>query len=140
MKWQRSKEFRASRCLSKAASTPAGVLKHKKRAEEKLIASGLPYTILRPGRLTDGPYTSYDLNTLLKASSGARQDVQISPADDQRDEASRIAVAGSLPQIDDLVEAASSISSANLVPRKHCEKASKQNCAACRGHRPVPPN
>lgn len=24
----------------------------------------------RPGRLTDGPYTSYDLNTLIKATAG----------------------------------------------------------------------
>ena len=62
--------------------------------EDKLIASGLPYTIIRPGRLTDGPYTSFDLNTLLKATSGARQAVQISAKDDQSDEASRIAVAG----------------------------------------------
>ena len=30
------------------------------------MASGLPYTLLRPSRLTDGPYTSYDLNTLLQ--------------------------------------------------------------------------
>ena len=27
----------------------------------------------RPGRLTDGPYTSYDLNTLLKATAGDRR-------------------------------------------------------------------
>lgn len=38
--------------------------------------SGLPYTLLRPGRLTDGPYTSYDLNTLLKATSGTKRAVQ----------------------------------------------------------------
>ena len=76
--------------------TDAGVLKWKKRTEDKLIASGLPYTIIRPGRLTDGPYTSFDLNTLLKATSGARQAVQISAKDDQSDEASRIAVAGNL--------------------------------------------
>jgi hypothetical protein len=34
--------------------------------EQALMDSGLPFTILRPGRLTDGPYTSYDVNTLLK--------------------------------------------------------------------------
>ena len=44
-----------------------GVLKWKKAGEEALKESGLPYTIIRPGRLTDGPYTSYDLNTLLQA-------------------------------------------------------------------------
>lgn len=31
----------------------------------------------RPGRLTDGPYTSYDLNTLLKATAGERRAVLI---------------------------------------------------------------
>lgn len=59
-----------------------------------LQQSGLPWTILRPSRLTDGPYTSFDLNTLLQATAGARQDVQISMQDDQLGEASRIAVAG----------------------------------------------
>ena len=74
----------------------AGVLKFKKQAEMLLQQSGLPWTILRPSRLTDGPYTSYDLNTLLQATAGARQDVQISMQDDQLGEASRIAVAGVL--------------------------------------------
>lgn len=31
----------------------------------------------RAGRLTDGPYTSYDLNTLLKATAGQRRAVLI---------------------------------------------------------------
>lgn len=31
----------------------------------------------RPGRLTDGPYTSYDLNTLLQATAGERRAVVI---------------------------------------------------------------
>ena len=74
----------------------AGVLKYKKQAEDLLQHSGLPWTILRPSRLTDGPYTSYDLNTLLQATAGTRQDVQISMQDDQLGEASRIAVAGEL--------------------------------------------
>lgn len=30
---------------------------------------------IRAGRLTDGPYTSYDLNTLLKATAGERRAV-----------------------------------------------------------------
>ncbi len=34
-----------------------GVLKYKRDSEKHLEASGLPYTIIRPGRLTDGPYT-----------------------------------------------------------------------------------
>jgi hypothetical protein len=48
------------------AACSAGVLKFKRDSEMALEASGLPYTILRPSRLTDGPYTSYDLNTLLQ--------------------------------------------------------------------------
>lgn len=49
--------------------------------------------ILRPGRLTDGPYTSYDLNTLLQATSGTRQAVTVAPSDTLDGETSRIAVA-----------------------------------------------
>ncbi|KAG2442594.1 hypothetical protein HXX76_002679 [Chlamydomonas incerta] len=75
-----------------------GVLKYKRDSERHLEASGLPYTIIRPGRLTDGPYTSYDLNTLLQATAGTRQDVQLSARDDQRGEASRIAVAEAVVQ------------------------------------------
>ncbi|KAK9867299.1 hypothetical protein WJX84_007169 [Apatococcus fuscideae] len=75
-----------------------GVLKFKRQSEELLMRSGLAFTILRPGRLTDGPYTSYDLNTLLKATSGSRKDIQLSAKDDQQGEASRIAVAEALIQ------------------------------------------
>lgn len=35
------------------------------------------FSYTRPGRLTDGPYTSYDLNTLLKATAGQRRAVLI---------------------------------------------------------------
>lgn len=58
------------------------------------MSSGIPYTILRPSRLTDGPYTSYDLNTLLQATAGSRKDVQLAADDTLLGEASRIAVAG----------------------------------------------
>lgn len=34
--------------------------------------------LARAGRLTDGPYTSYDLNTLLKATAGERCAVVVS--------------------------------------------------------------
>ena len=54
----------------------AGVLKYKRMAEQLLEGSRVPFVLLRPGRLTDGPYTSYDLNTLLRATAGSRQDVQ----------------------------------------------------------------
>ncbi len=56
--------------------------------------SGLPYTILRPGRLTDGPYTSYDLNTLLRATSGEKRAVQLATGDTLSPQASsRLVVA-----------------------------------------------
>lgn len=75
-----------------------GVLKFKRMGEQTLEASGLPYTIIRPNRLTDGPYTSYDLNTLLKGISGIRQDVMLSLKDDQLGETSRIATAEAIVQ------------------------------------------
>lgn len=71
-----------------------GVLRYKRLSEQALEQSGLPWTILRPSRLTDGPYTSYDLNTLLRNTAGSRQDVQLAPTDSLAGEASRIAVAG----------------------------------------------
>lgn len=53
---------------------------------------------MRPSRLTDGPYTSYDLNTLMQATSGTRQKVILSRKDDLLGEASRIATAEALWQ------------------------------------------
>ncbi|KAJ6315615.1 hypothetical protein OIU78_018979 [Salix suchowensis] len=70
-----------------------GVLKYKKMGEDFVLKSGLPFTIIRPGRLTDGPYTSYDLNTLLKATAGKRCAVVIGQGDKLVGEASRIVVA-----------------------------------------------
>ena len=75
-----------------------GVLKFKRMGEMVLEASGLPYTIIRPNRLTDGPYTSYDLNTLLKGISGTRQNVTLSLKDDLLGETSRIATAETILQ------------------------------------------
>jgi uncharacterized protein YbjT (DUF2867 family) len=75
-----------------------GVLKYKGMAEKELRKSGLPYTIFRPGRLTDGPYTSYDLNTLLKGISGTRQAITMSLKDELNGETSRIAVAEAILQ------------------------------------------
>lgn len=74
------------------------MLTFKRESEVALEASGLPYTILRPSRLTDGPYTSYDLNTLLQATAGSRRDVVLSPSDSLRGEASRISVAEAVVQ------------------------------------------
>ncbi|PRQ32835.1 putative NAD(P)-binding domain-containing protein [Rosa chinensis] len=70
-----------------------GVLKYKKMGEDVLCNSGLPFTIIRPGRLTDGPYTSYDLNTLLKATAGQRRAVLIGQGDTLVGEVSRLVVA-----------------------------------------------
>ncbi len=50
--------------------------------------------MLRPGRLTDGPYTSYDLNTLLRATSAERRSVQLALDDTLNPQASsRLVVA-----------------------------------------------
>ena len=84
-----------------------GVLKYKRQSEELLMQSGLAYTILRPGRLTDGPYTSFDLNTLLQATAGTRQDIQVAARDELNGETSRIALAGMLLMLDSYVYQAS---------------------------------
>ena len=70
-----------------------GILDAKLKGEEAIKASGLPYTIIRPGRLIDGPYTSYDLNTLLKAKTQGQKAVVIGIGDSLNAEASRIDVA-----------------------------------------------
>ncbi|CAM6014161.1 unnamed protein product [Sphagnum balticum] len=79
-----------------------GVLTYKKMGEDFLSNSGIPYTIIRPGRLTDGPYTSYDLNTLLQATSGTRRDVIIDQGDTLMGQTSRIVVAEACVQALDL--------------------------------------
>ena len=70
-----------------------GVLSAKKQGEDYLINSGIPYTIIRPSRLIDGPFTSYDLNTLLQAKTNGEQDVVIETGDKINGESSRIDVA-----------------------------------------------
>ena len=63
------------------------------KGEEAIINSGLPYTIIRPGRLIDGPYTSYDLNTLLKATTEGKLGVVLGTGDKLTGQTSRIDVA-----------------------------------------------
>jgi uncharacterized protein YbjT (DUF2867 family) len=70
-----------------------GVLDAKEKGEQAIINSGIPYTIIRPGRLTDGPYTSYDLNTLLKATSEGKLNVVFGTGDTLSGDTSRIDVA-----------------------------------------------
>ncbi|MEH2311479.1 MAG: SDR family oxidoreductase [Nostoc sp.] len=70
-----------------------GVLDAKQKGEESIINSGLPYTVIRAGRLIDGPYTSSDLNTLLKAKTGGKYGVVLGTGDTLSGDASRIDVA-----------------------------------------------
>lgn len=70
-----------------------GVLDAKQKGEAAIVGSGLPYTIIRPGRLIDGPFTSYDLNTLLKATTAGKQGVVLSTGDTLTGQTSRIDVA-----------------------------------------------
>lgn len=70
-----------------------GVLDAKQKGEEAIINSGLPYTIIRPGRLIDGPYTSYDLNTLLRAKTEGKLAVVVGTGDTLLGDTSRIDVA-----------------------------------------------
>ncbi len=70
-----------------------GVLSAKLYAEKTLENSGLAYTIIRPGRLIDGPYTSYDLNTLLRAKTDGKKAVIIGTGDSLNGDTSRIDVA-----------------------------------------------
>lgn len=70
-----------------------GVLDAKLAGEAAIKASGLSYTIIRPGRLIDGPYTSYDLNTLLKAKTDGKKAVALGTGDKLNGDTSRIDVA-----------------------------------------------
>ena len=70
-----------------------GVLDAKLVGETALRQSGLPYTIVRPGRLIDGPYTSYDLNTLLKAKTESQLGIVVGTGDTLSGETSRIDLA-----------------------------------------------
>jgi len=70
-----------------------GVLDAKEKGENAIATSGLPYTIIRPGRLIDGPFTSYDLNTLLKATTGGKLGVVLGQGDSLTGDSSRIDVA-----------------------------------------------
>ncbi len=70
-----------------------GVLDAKQQGEEAVMRSSLPYTIIRPGRLIDGPYTSYDLNTVLRATTDGKLGIVIDTGDTLSGQTSRIDVA-----------------------------------------------
>ncbi|KAM7497111.1 hypothetical protein LguiA_021525 [Lonicera macranthoides] len=93
-----------------------GVLKYKKMGEDFVRNSGVPFTIIRPGRLTDGPYTSYDLNTLLKATAGERRAVLIGQGDKLVGEVSRLVVAEACIQALDIDFTEGQIYEINSVP------------------------
>ncbi|NJN29796.1 MAG: SDR family oxidoreductase [Synechococcales cyanobacterium RM1_1_8] len=71
-----------------------GVLDAKQKGEQAIRDSGLPYSIIRPARLTDGPYSSYDLNSLLKATTEGKLGIKLGQGDQLNGETSRIDVAG----------------------------------------------
>jgi uncharacterized protein YbjT (DUF2867 family) len=70
-----------------------GVLDAKQKGEAAIQQSGLLYTIIRPGRLIDGPFTSYDLNTLLRSTTDGKQGVVMGTGDTLNGQTSRIDVA-----------------------------------------------
>lgn len=70
-----------------------GVLDAKIKGETAILRSGLPYTIIRPGQLTDGPYTSSDFNTLVGASTEGKLGVVMATGDTLNGQTSRIDVA-----------------------------------------------
>ncbi|MEN9517755.1 MAG: hypothetical protein RLZZ381_343 [Cyanobacteriota bacterium] len=76
-----------------------GVLDAKLMGEKAIATSNLPYTIIRPARLIDGPYTSYDLNTLLRAKTDGQKAVKIASGDRLNGETSRIDVANACVEV-----------------------------------------
>lgn len=70
-----------------------GVLDAKGKGETAILRSGLPYTIIRPGQLTDGPYTSRDFNSLVQASTDSKLGVVVATGDTLNGQTSRIDVA-----------------------------------------------
>lgn len=70
-----------------------GVLDAKGKGETSILRSGLPYTIIRPGQLTDGPYTSRDFNSLVQASTAGKLGVVMKTGDTLNGQSSRIDVA-----------------------------------------------
>jgi uncharacterized protein YbjT (DUF2867 family) len=70
-----------------------GVLNAKGKGETSILRSGLPYTIIRPGQLTDGPYTSRDFNSLVQASTEGKLGVVVATGDTLNGQTSRIDVA-----------------------------------------------
>lgn len=58
-----------------------GVLDAKKAGEDILIQSGIPYVIIRPGRLVGGPFTNLDVAKLLQIQGGTENGVMTQHGD-----------------------------------------------------------
>ncbi|OVA10282.1 hypothetical protein BVC80_1175g34 [Macleaya cordata] len=106
-----------------------GVLKFKKMGEDFVRNSELPFTIIRSGRLTDGPYTSYDLNTLLKATAGQRRAVLIGQGDKLVGEVSRLVVAEACIQALDIELTEGQIYEINSVEQPQTEQKQQEGGA-----------
>jgi hypothetical protein len=113
-----------SRCIPVLHHQPFGVLTYKKAGEECVKASGIPYTIIRPGRLSEGPFTGKGVacngwdedcttwqicwstaracaglnDRVLRATTGTLKGVNISNHDDLSGQAARSMVAELLAQ------------------------------------------
>lgn len=70
-----------------------GVLDAKIKGETAILRSRLPYTIIRPGQLTDGPYTSRDFNSLVQMTTEGKQGIVMATGDTLNGQTSRIDVA-----------------------------------------------
>lgn len=76
-----------------------GALKYKKAGEDLVISSGIPYTIVRPGVLSEGPYTGKGVNDrFIRATTGSLTGVALSNHDDINGKAARSVVAELLVQ------------------------------------------
>eukprot|EP00892_Ulva_mutabilis_P000002 jgi/Ulvmu1/10001/UM059_0050.1 len=76
-----------------------GVMTYKRAGEELVIGSGIPYTVVRPGILSEGPFTGKGINDrLLRATTGTLKGVNLSNNDDISGKAARSTVAELLVQ------------------------------------------
>lgn len=76
-----------------------GVMSYKRAGEKLVIGSGIPYTIVRPGILSEGPFTGKGINDrLLRATTGTLRGVHLSNNDDIDGKAARSMVAELLVQ------------------------------------------
>lgn len=102
-----------------------GVLDAKAKGETAILRAGVPYTILRPGQLTDGPYTSRDFNSLVQASTDGKLGVVVATGDTLNGQTSRIDVAAACVAC--LSSTAAKNKAFELVSKGDREASSKEN-------------